>query len=59
MITSERLNVMREIVSRILNPTPPGPAITQDYNRNTYLPEKRAALDAWALEVARLAKAGK
>lgn len=59
MMTSERLNVMGEIVSRILNHTPPGPAITQVYNRNTYLPEKRAALDAWAVEVARLAKAKK
>ncbi|MBI1255729.1 MAG: tyrosine-type recombinase/integrase [Hyphomonas sp.] len=56
MMTSERLNVMGEIVSRILNHTPPGPAITQVYNRNTYLPQKRAALDAWAVEVARLAK---
>ncbi len=59
MMTSERLNVMGEIVSRILNHTPPGPAITQVYNRNTYLPQKRAALDAWAVEVARLAKARK
>lgn len=59
MMTSERLNVMGEIVSRILNHTPPGPAITQVYNRNTYLPQKRAALDAWAVEVARLAKAMK
>ena len=59
MMTSERLNVMGEIVSRILNHTPPGPAITQVYNRNTYLPQKRAALDAWAVEVARLAKAKK
>jgi integrase len=59
MMTSERVNVMGEIVSRILNHTPPGPAITQVYNRNTYLPQKRAALDAWAVEVARLGKAGK
>jgi integrase len=59
MMTSERVNVMGEIVSRILNHTPPGPAITQVYNRNTYLPQKRAALDAWAVEVARLAKARK
>jgi len=59
MMTSERLNVMGEIVSRILNHTPPGPAITQVYNRNTYLPQKRAALDAWAVEVARLAKSRK
>lgn len=54
LLTSERLNVMGEIVSRILNHTPPGPAITQVYNRNTYLPQKRAALDAWAKEVERV-----
>ncbi|MBA3067830.1 MAG: tyrosine-type recombinase/integrase [Hyphomonas sp.] len=54
LLTSERLNVMGEIVSRILNHTPPGPAITQVYNRNTYLPQKRAALDAWAKEVERI-----
>ena len=51
MLTSERLSVMGEIISRILNHTPPGPAITRVYNRNTYLPQKRAALDIWAAEV--------
>lgn len=51
MLTSERLGVMGEIISRILNHTPPGPAITRVYNRNTYLPQKRAALDLWAAEV--------
>lgn len=56
LLTSERLNVMGEIVSRILNHTPPGPAITQVYNRNTYLPQKRVALDAWAKEVERIAQ---
>lgn len=55
MLTSERLGVLGEIVSRILNHTPPGPAITGVYNRNTYLPQKRAALDAWAIEVDRIA----
>lgn len=55
MLTSERLGVLGEIVSRILNHTPPGPAITQVYNRNTYLPQKRAALDAWAADVRRIA----
>ena len=55
MMTSERLNVMGEIVSRILNHTPLGPTVTLIYNRNTYLPQKRAALDAWANEVERLA----
>ena len=58
MLTSERLGVMGEIVSRILNHTPPGPAITLVYNRNTYLPQKRAALEAWAEEVARLSASG-
>ncbi len=55
MLTSERLGVMGEIVSRILNHTPPGPAITLVYNRNNYLPQKRAALNVWAREVKRLA----
>jgi hypothetical protein len=41
---------------RIVNHTPPGPAITQVYNRNTYLPQKRAALEAWAREVDRIAR---
>lgn len=54
MLTSERLGVMGEIISRILNHTPPGPAITRVYNRNTYLPQKRAALDLWAVEVKRI-----
>lgn len=57
MLTSERLGVLGEIVSRILNHTPPGPAITSVYNRNTYLPQKRAALDAWADEVRRISSA--
>jgi integrase len=51
MLTSERLGVMGEIISRILNHTPPGPAITRVYNRNSYLPQKRAALDLWAAEM--------
>jgi integrase len=55
LLTSERLGVMGEIVSRILNHTPPGPAVTLVYNRNSYLPQKRAALDAWAKELARMA----
>jgi integrase len=55
MLTSERLGVLGEVVSRILNHTPPGPAVTLVYNRNAYLPQKRAALEAWAEEVANLA----
>lgn len=55
MMTSERLSVIGEIVSRILNHTPPGPAVTLIYNRNSYLPQKRAALEAWAREVERVA----
>ncbi len=53
----ERLSIIGEIVSRILNHTPPGPAVTLIYNRNSYLPQKRAALEAWAGEVERVASA--
>ncbi len=51
MLTSERIGVLGEVVSRILNHTPPGPSVTLVYNRNAYLPQKRNALDAWAREV--------
>lgn len=54
MLTSERLGVLGEVVSRILNHTPPGPAVTLVYNRNAYLPQKRAALEAWAEEIAEI-----
>lgn len=57
MLTSERIGVLGEVVSRILNHTPPGPAVTLVYNRNAYLPQKRSALDAWAQEVRSLAEA--
>jgi integrase len=57
MLTSERLGVMGEVISRILNHTPPGPAITRVYNRNTYLPQKRSALELWAVEIKRIAEA--
>ncbi len=57
MLTSEHLGVMGEVISRILNHTPPGPAITRVYNRNTYLPQKRTALDLWATEVKRIVEA--
>ncbi|MDZ4775843.1 MAG: tyrosine-type recombinase/integrase [Alphaproteobacteria bacterium] len=59
MLTSERLAVIGEIVSRILNHTPPGPAVTLIYNRNSYLPQKRAALDAWSQEVLRMLTIGR
>lgn len=58
MLTSERLAVIGEIVSRILNHTPPGPAVTLIYNRNSYLSQKRAALDAWSREVLRIRTTG-
>lgn len=57
MLTSERLGVMGEVISRILNHTPPGPAITRVYNRNTYLPQKRSALELWSQEIKRIAEA--
>jgi len=55
MLTSERIGVLGEVVSRILNHTPPGPLVTLVYNRNTYLPQKRSALEAWAEEIRSLA----
>lgn len=51
---TERLGILGEVVSRILNHTPPGPAVTLVYNRNSYLAHKREALELWAKEVTRL-----
>jgi integrase len=51
-MTSERIGLSRFIVSRVLNQvsdTGGAAAVTGLYDRNEYLPEKRKALDAWAL----------
>jgi integrase len=40
-----RAGVPREHVSRVLNHTPPGPVATRVYDRHSYDPEKRVALE--------------
>lgn len=50
-ITSERIGMPRFIVSQVLNHTSDSggsAAVTAIYDRNAYMREKRAALDAWA-----------
>jgi integrase len=50
-ITSERIGMPRFIVSQVLNHTSDSggtAAVTAVYDRNAYLKEKRAALNAWA-----------
>jgi integrase len=44
----EDLHVAPEVVSLILGHTPPGPRVTRVYNRAELLPERGAALEAWA-----------
>jgi integrase len=56
-LTSERLSVSRFVVSRLLNhasDTGDTAAVTGIYDRNSYLPEKRRALEAWAGELTRI-----
>ena len=53
-ITSEKIGISRFVVSRVLNQisdTGGAGATTAVYDRNAYLPEKRKALDAWALRL--------
>ncbi len=50
-ITSERIGMPRFVVSQVLNHSSDAggaSAVTSVYDRNAYLKEKRAALDAWA-----------
>lgn len=50
-ITSERIGVLRFFVSRILNHNSDkgdGAAVTEVYDRNAYMREKRDALNAWS-----------
>jgi len=46
-MTGERIGVPRFVVSAVLNHVSEMGGITQVYDRNEYLPEKRKALDAW------------
>lgn len=41
------LGVSGDVISRILNHTPPGPQVTKIYNRFDYEPQKRQALELW------------
>jgi integrase len=52
VLTGERYAVRRFIVGKVLGHTShEGPAVTAVYDRNEYLAEKRAALDAWGKHV--------
>ncbi|WP_158873953.1 tyrosine-type recombinase/integrase [Antarcticirhabdus aurantiaca] len=56
-ITSERIAMPRFVVSQVLNHTSDSggtAAVTAVYDRNAYLKEKRAALDAWAALLAEI-----
>ncbi len=50
MMTSERVGVSYEIAERVIAHLV-GSAVSWVYDRNEYLREKRAALEAWAVEV--------
>ncbi|MEW5686183.1 MAG: integrase arm-type DNA-binding domain-containing protein [Pseudomonadota bacterium] len=54
-LTGERYGIRRFIVGKVLSHDPKeGAAVTAVYDRNEYLPEKRAALAAWASHVLEL-----
>lgn len=53
MLTSERVGVSYETAERVIAHLV-GSAVSRVYDRNEYLKEKRAALDAWADEFCRL-----
>jgi integrase len=58
-LTSERLGFGRFTVSAILNhasDSGDAASVTAVYDRNDHLPQKRAALDAWAKELLRIAE---
>ncbi|HEX4180983.1 MAG TPA: site-specific integrase [Caulobacteraceae bacterium] len=47
IMASERIGILTEVVSRVLNHVPPGLGVTGVYNRHAYVAEKRRALDLW------------
>ncbi len=56
LLTGERFRVRRFIVGLVLgHSAQEGAAVTAVYDRNEYLPEKRAALNAWGAYVQQLA----
>jgi hypothetical protein len=52
MMTSERVGVTYETAERVIAHLV-GSAVSRVYDRNEYLREKRAALEAWAREIDR------
>ena len=52
-LTSERLGVSYETAERVIGHLV-GSAVSRVYDRNEYLREKRAALEAWAVELTRI-----
>jgi len=56
-LTSERYGFRRFVVGKVLgHAVQDGAAVTSVYDRNEYLPDKRAALDAWAAHVIAMAE---
>lgn len=53
LLTSERVGVGYEVAERVIAHLV-GSAVSRVYDRNEYLREKRAALDAWAAELSRI-----
>lgn len=53
LLTSERVGVSYEVAERVIAHLV-GSAVSRVYDRNEYLREKRAALDAWAAELGRI-----
>jgi integrase len=49
------IGVSGDVISRMLNHTPPGPQVTKIYNRFDYEPQKRAALEHWQEQVLAIA----
>ncbi len=55
MLTSERVGVGCEVAERVIAHLV-GSAVSRVYDRNEYLREKRAALEAWPGELARVVR---
>jgi hypothetical protein len=49
-----KLGIAEEIIERVLNHTRPGQKLARTYNTYQYIPEKRAALQAWEHELRRI-----
>ena len=51
------IGVSGDVISRILNHTPPGPQVTKIYNRFDYEPQKREALERWETHLMAIVRA--